>query len=99
MSHPPTIFALLPAWFPITLATLSLCTGLILLAAWQIRRGLANEDGVIPSERLTLRNFIEILLEGIVSLMRDTIGPEWPKYVPLVGKNKNDRGKQGIPAL
>ncbi|MFQ5514372.1 MAG: F0F1 ATP synthase subunit A [Myxococcota bacterium] len=85
MSHPPTIFELLPHGVPVTLATLLLAAAVLLWVAWRIRRGLAHEDGVIPAEGMTLRNFLEILLEGIISLMRQTIGPEWPKYVPLVG--------------
>ena len=85
MAHPPTIFEFLARYVPAPLATLAFATLLLLLAGYAVRRGLKDDDGLIPSERLTLRNLIEILLEGIVSLMRQTIGPEWPKYLPLVG--------------
>ena len=85
MAHPPTIFEFIAHYVPAPLATLAFATLLLLLAGFAVRRGLKDDDGLIPSERLTLRNLIEILLEGIVSLMRQTIGPEWPKYLPLVG--------------
>ena len=38
----------------------------------------------MPSERLTLRNVLEILLEGMTGLMEQTIGPEWRRFTPLV---------------
>jgi F-type H+-transporting ATPase subunit a len=85
MQHPPVIFELFERVLPIGLQALAACVVLLLLLAWWIRRDLRRSDGVIPDERLTIRTFCELLLEGIVSLMRQTIGPEWPRYVPLVG--------------
>jgi F-type H+-transporting ATPase subunit a len=85
MVHPPTIFNLLEGAVPIAVQALAACTLLVLILAWGVRRGLRGEDGIIPGEGFTLRNFLELLLEGIVSLMRQTIGPTWPRYVPLVG--------------
>ena len=85
MQHPPTIFQALEHLIPISLQALAACTLLVLFLAWQVRRGLRSHDGVIPEEGLSLRNFLELLLEGIVGLMRDTIGPSWPPYLPLVG--------------
>jgi F-type H+-transporting ATPase subunit a len=85
MQHPPTIFELFEKTLPIGLQALAACTLLILLLTLWIRRDLGRSEGVVPEERLTLRTFCELLLEGVVSLMRQTIGPEWPRYVPLVG--------------
>ena len=85
MEHPPTIFGLVSHQVPVGISTLAVCTVLVLVLAGLVRRGLRDEDGVIPSERFTLRNVLELLLEGIVSLMQQTIGPQWPKYVPLIG--------------
>jgi F-type H+-transporting ATPase subunit a len=85
MSHPPTIFEGISGLVPIGLSTLVACSVLVLFLAWWVRRSLRTEDGVIPSEGFTLRNFLELLLEGIVSLMRQTIGPQWPRYLPMVG--------------
>lgn len=85
MIHPPNVFEALEAWLPMTLSTVIATLAIVLLLGWLIRSGLERDDGVIPSERLTLRNFLELLLEGIVSQMRGTIGPEWPRFAPLVG--------------
>ena len=85
LQHPPNVFEFLPGALPIGLTTLAACTVLVLLLSYFLRRGLRDTDGVIPDERLTLRNFIEILLEGVVSLMRQVIGPDWPRWLPLLG--------------
>ena len=85
MAHPPTIFDLLESVIPIAVQALAVCSILVLLLAWRVRRGLREEDGIIPAQGFTLRNVLELLLEGIVTLMRQTIGPTWPRYVPLVG--------------
>ena len=85
MEHPPTIFKLLEGVIPSAVQALAACTLLVLVLAFWVRQSLRNEDGVIPAEGFTLRNFLELLLEGIVSLMRQTIGPTWEKYMPLVG--------------
>ncbi len=85
MAHPPTIFQLLEDVIPGAVQALAACTLLVLLLAWGVRRSLRQEDGVIPAEGFSLRNFLELLLEGIVTLMRQTIGPTWARYLPLVG--------------
>ncbi len=85
LEHPPVIFEILADAIPIGLQALAACALVLLGLALWIRRDLGAEDGVIPSEKLTVRNFLELLLEGIVSLMRQTIGPEWPRFLPLVG--------------
>ena len=85
MDYPPNLFQFLPQGLPIALTTLSACIGVVLLIGFFLQRGLRGTDGVVPDETLTLRNALEILLEGVVSLMRDVIGSEWPRYMPLVG--------------
>ena len=85
VAHPPTIFDVFAKALPIGLQALAACTLIVLLLAMWVRRDLKRSDGVIPDERLTVRTFCEILLEGVVSLMRQTIGPQWPRFVPLVG--------------
>ncbi len=85
MVHPPTVFEIFQGVVPIGLQALAACSLFLLLLGFWIRRDLEREEGVIPEERVSLRNLCELLLEGIVSLMRQTIGPEWPRFVPLVG--------------
>jgi F-type H+-transporting ATPase subunit a len=84
VGHPPTIFEILA--FPIGMQTLVAAIGIVLLLALIVRRELAAAgDSVIPPEGLTVRNFVEIMLDAIVNLMRENIGPEWPKFLPLIG--------------
>jgi F-type H+-transporting ATPase subunit a len=83
--HPPTLYDVFARLLPVGLQALAACALLVMLLAFWVRRDLRKSDGVIPDERLTVRNVCELLLEGVVSLMRQTIGPEWPRFVPLVG--------------
>lgn len=85
MSHPLTLFDLIEPLVPITISTLLTCLMLTLILAALVRRGLQAADGVVPEGRVTVRNILELLLEGMVSLARETIGPEWPRWMPLIG--------------
>jgi F-type H+-transporting ATPase subunit a len=85
MDHAPTLFMAFSGVLPVVLQTLAVCVVFVLGAALLVRRELASGDALIPPEGPTLRNLLEVLLEAIVGLMRDTIGPSWPRYLPLVG--------------
>lgn len=92
MEHAPTLFEVLPAVVAgvdsrilIGFQTLVVCIVLVLLVAWRVRRELAKGDPLVPPEGLTLRSIVDLMFEGVAGLMRDTIGPTWPRYVPLVG--------------
>lgn len=59
---------------------------LLLLTAWVVRRQIAAAGGgVVPDEGVSVRNVFELVVEGLASLARDNIGPEWKRYFPLVG--------------
>ncbi len=85
METAPTIFGILADSVPIGLQVLAACVFLVLALSLLVSRELAKSDGVVPPAGPTPRNLVEILLEGVIGLMRDTIGPTWPRYVPLVG--------------
>jgi len=90
MSHPPILFELiserLHGAVSVGLQAMLVCTLIVLVLAFLVQRGLAgSDDGIIPSEKLTLRNFLELLLEGIINLAKQTMGEKWPTYLPLVG--------------
>lgn len=58
----------------------------ILFLASVARSALARRGGsVLPDETLTVRNFFEIFLEAALSLMKDVIGPQAPRFFPLIG--------------
>jgi len=58
----------------------------VLFLASVARSALARAGkNVLPDEKLTVRNFFELFLEAILGLMKDVIGPEYKRFVPLVG--------------
>ena len=64
-------------------------TGLALLvlaaASLVMRRQLAAAGGgQLPDEGVTLRNVIEVIVEGLANMARDLMGDEWRRYFPLV---------------
>jgi F-type H+-transporting ATPase subunit a len=85
MRETPTIFHILAPYIPIALQTLAACGVIVLIISLLVRRQLAEGETLVPPEGPTLRNFVEVMFEGILNLMRDVIGPTWPRYVPLVG--------------
>ena len=84
MPHLPTIFDQLEAYVAAPVATLMLTVLLLALLTLAMSSALAKDPGLVPSEKLTLRNFMEILLEGMAGQMEAAIGPEWHRYVPIV---------------
>ena len=84
MIHIPSIYDVFEASIPVAVQSLFAAIVLLLIIGYLIRRG-ASSEAVIPSERFTLRNILEVLMEGVASLARDTIGPKWATYMPLVG--------------
>jgi F-type H+-transporting ATPase subunit a len=84
VEHPPTIYLALADRIPEPLQALALSTLLTALFALLIGRAVRGGD-LVPEPGLTPRNLIEVIWEGIAGLMRDVIGPTWPRYVPLVG--------------
>src|SRR5688572_13118691 len=46
---------------------------------------LRNLDAcLVPSPKITVLNFFEVLLEGCMNLMRDIIGHDYKRHVPLI---------------
>lgn len=64
----------------------ALAIGLLMLAGMMIRRQIASAGGgVMPDEGVSLRNFVEVIVEGLANLARDVMGDDWRSYFPLVG--------------
>lgn len=69
-----------------TLVRVALVIGLLLASGIAVRRRLAaTNGGVIPDEGLSVRNVCEVVAEGLVSLAKQTMGPEWRRWFPVVG--------------
>lgn len=63
-----------------------LATGILVGLSFAVRRRLAGADGgLLPDDGITLRNMVEVVVEGLASLGRQTIGHDYRKFFPLVG--------------
>ena len=63
-----------------------LASALIVIAGLLVRRRLAAGDGgLFPDEGITLRNMVEVMVEGLANLARERMGPDYRKYFPLIG--------------
>jgi len=54
----------------------------VILGYRQLKR---SEDEAIPEPKVTFRNFIEMLVEGLSSIIIDTMGPRGREFVLIVG--------------
>ncbi len=68
------------------LAAVLVC-GIVLLLAWRARAdmGRQGQEAFVPPPELSLRNLIEVTLEYLYGQMRQIIGPEAPRYFPVIG--------------
>jgi F-type H+-transporting ATPase subunit a len=55
---------------------------IVILGYIQLRR---NKDEVVPDERLTFRNFVEIVVEAVSGLVDSTMGPRGREFVLIIG--------------
>lgn len=58
---------------------------LSIMATRKIKKENVTDADLIPDEKLTVRNFMEILVSGIAKIMEDSMGHIWPKFLHLVG--------------
>ncbi len=59
----------------------------VLFVAWRTRVGIKTsaDGGLVPSPKVSVRNFIEVLLEALYNQARLIIGPDASRYFPVVG--------------
>jgi F-type H+-transporting ATPase subunit a len=80
------IYQLLEGQIPWVLQAALLASALLVMAGLAVRRQIAAANGgVVPDEGVTLRNVLELIVGGLSSLARDTMGDEWRRYFPVVG--------------
>jgi len=59
---------------------------LLLVGGLAVRRQIAAAGGgVLPDEGVTLRNIVEVTVDGLAQLSESTMGPDWRHYFPVVG--------------
>jgi F-type H+-transporting ATPase subunit a len=93
MEHPFTWYSSLHPFLPYPLSLLgepnvtALVVMVLLVAlALLFRRSIVRaKDPVVPGERLSVRNVMEVLVEIVVGLSDSIIGKKGRKYVPLFG--------------
>lgn len=93
MEHPFTWHSALHSFLPYPLGLLpepsftALVVMVLLIAlAYCFRRSLLSaSDPVVPEERLSVRNVMELLVEVVVGLSDSIIGKKGRRYVPLFG--------------
>lgn len=58
---------------------------ILLISILGTRRIALTEEGAVPDDRLTFKNFCELLLEGILKIMEDSLGHNARKFLYLIG--------------
>jgi F-type H+-transporting ATPase subunit a len=58
---------------------------LISIVAFGYRQLKRTEEEVIPEPRLTFRNFVEVIVEGVSKLVSDSMGPRGKEFILIVG--------------
>lgn len=59
---------------------------LLVLGGVAVKRRLSAADGgAVPDEGITVRNVLEVIVEGLAGQSEATMGAEWRKYFPVVG--------------
>ncbi len=89
MDHHQSWYDLLPGYpgHAVNHLTSALLVVLVLgFFAFRANRQLANIDNcLVPSPKFSILNFFEIVIEGLLGLMRDIIGPDYKRHVPVIG--------------
>jgi F-type H+-transporting ATPase subunit a len=44
-----------------------------------------TEDQIVPEPKVTMRNFLEVLVEGLAGIITDTMGPRGKEFVLIIG--------------
>jgi F-type H+-transporting ATPase subunit a len=65
-----------------------LAVAMILGLAWVARKALlalpSGDDGLVPDDKLTARNFFELYCESILNMCRGVLGKDAERFFPLI---------------
>jgi F-type H+-transporting ATPase subunit a len=67
----------------ILVTLLILC--LAVIARSKTKSEAPSDEDLVPEGTLTVRNFMELMVSGILNIMRDSMGPVAPRFLFLVG--------------
>ncbi len=78
---------LIPAFFPAAHVSNSIIVSVVLLVIVVIGlvQSRKSPDEVVPDDRLTFRNLLEIIVESISGLVEDTMGPRGKEFMLIIG--------------
>ncbi len=58
----------------------------LFVISWRIGRSIKTAaDPLVPEDRLSSRNIFEMVVQGVSEQLRNIIGPDGDKYLPLIG--------------
>jgi len=87
MKHGFTWFSFLPAteFIPIHVLMAGVASVILFIMALRINSQFRPIDkNLVPPPRVSIRNIAELILEALFGLMRDLIGPDYKRFVPII---------------
>ncbi len=88
MEHEFNWFSLIPfiKSQPIHVITSLFVLFLLFFFSWWVKRSIArSSDPLIPKPKANLTNIFEIIIEYLLGLIRNIIGPHSERFLPLIG--------------
>jgi len=90
MEHAFTWVSLIPIASDSETKQLLFTTMLVVAMLFFISRRITGSikksaNPTIPEEKITTQNFFELIIQIIINIMKDIIGPSAEKYLPLIG--------------
>lgn len=61
-----------------------LLTAMSAVVGGSIKASLASGD-MVPAPRFSLRNLVEVALEGVTGMMQGILGDDWKRFLPIIG--------------
>ena len=69
---------------PVPFQATALAAAILLLTGFVVRRQIAAaHGGVLPDAGVSLRNVMELVVEGLSNLARDNMGDEYRRWFPI----------------
>ncbi|GAB4262445.1 MAG: F0F1 ATP synthase subunit A [Deferrisomatales bacterium] len=58
---------------------------LVVIARGKIKQDASSDEDLVPDGKLTVRNLLELMVQGILGIMHDSMGPVAPRFLFLIG--------------
>lgn len=58
---------------------------LLIIVTLGYRQLKKTEDNIVPDPKLTFRNFVELLIEGLSKIIADSMGPRGKEFILIIG--------------